>query len=103
MPKMTVLLGRKAVQSYDLDQDTISVGRDEEMDIMIDNPSVSRRHVEFGAAVATVAENSEAVVVVNEVVEGGGHLVSFRHFHGGTNCPRHRPRRSSRAASSSST
>jgi len=47
MPKMTVLLGRKAVQVHDLDQVTIRVGRDEEMDIMIDNTSVSRNHVEF--------------------------------------------------------
>ena len=47
MPKMTVLLGRRAVQVHDLDLTTIRVGRDEEMDIVIDNPSVSRRHVEF--------------------------------------------------------
>ncbi len=47
MPKMTVLLGRKAIQVYDLDQATIRVGRDEAMDIVIDNPSVSRKHVEF--------------------------------------------------------
>lgn len=47
MPKITVLLGRKAVQVHDLDKSTIRVGRDEEMDIMIDNPSVSRTHVEF--------------------------------------------------------
>ncbi|GMR14322.1 MAG: hypothetical protein BMS9Abin29_2571 [Gemmatimonadota bacterium] len=47
MPKMTVLLGRKAVQVHDFDLTTIRVGRDEEMDIVIDNPSVSRSHVEF--------------------------------------------------------
>ena len=47
MPRMTVLLGRKAVQVHDLDLTTIRIGRDEEMDIMIDNPSVSRKHVEF--------------------------------------------------------
>ncbi len=47
MPRMTVLLGRKAVQVHNLDLTTIRVGRDEEMDIVIDNPSVSRKHVEF--------------------------------------------------------
>jgi FHA domain len=47
MPKMTVLLGRRAVQVHDLELTTIKVGRDEEMDIVIDNPSVSRKHVAF--------------------------------------------------------
>lgn len=47
MPKITVLLGRKPVQVHDLEQPTIRIGRDEDMDIMIDNPSVSRSHVEF--------------------------------------------------------
>lgn len=50
MPKMTVLLGRRAVQVHDLDMTTIRVGRDEDMDIVIDNPSVSRSHVEFRSA-----------------------------------------------------
>ena len=47
MPKITLLLGRKMMQVYDLDQAAIRVGREEDMDILIDNPSVSRRQAEI--------------------------------------------------------
>lgn len=47
MPKLTLLLGRKMIQIYDLDQEMIRIGRDETMDVFIDNPSVSRRHAEI--------------------------------------------------------
>ena len=47
MPKITLLLGRKTMQVYDLDQGAIRVGREEDMDILIDNPSVSRRQTEI--------------------------------------------------------
>ncbi len=47
MPKITLLLGRKTMQVYDLDQAAIRVGREEDMDILIDNPSVSRRQAEI--------------------------------------------------------
>lgn len=47
MPKLTLLLGRKTMQVFDLSQDHIVVGRDDGADILIDNPSVSRRHAEF--------------------------------------------------------
>ena len=47
MPKFTLLLGRKTMQVYDLSKDRVVVGRDEGVDILIDNPSVSRRHAEF--------------------------------------------------------
>lgn len=47
MPKITLLLGRKTMQVYDLDQAAIRVGREEDMDILIDNPSVSRRQTEL--------------------------------------------------------
>ena len=47
MPKITLLLGRKMMQVYDLDQPANRVGREEDMDILIDNPSVSRRQAEF--------------------------------------------------------
>lgn len=47
MPKLTLLLGRRALQVYDLAKDVILVGREEGADIVIDNPSVSRRHAEF--------------------------------------------------------
>lgn len=44
MPKLTLLIGRKAMQVYDLDKDTIVIGREDDVDIVIDNPSVSRKH-----------------------------------------------------------
>ena len=47
MPKLTLLLGRKTMQVYDLSKERIVVGRDDGADILIDNPSVSRRHAEF--------------------------------------------------------
>ncbi|MFQ5537962.1 MAG: FHA domain-containing protein [Gemmatimonadota bacterium] len=47
MPKLTVLLGRKVLQVYDLDQPKIRVGRDESADVVIDNPSISRSHAEI--------------------------------------------------------
>ncbi|GMV07678.1 MAG: hypothetical protein AMXMBFR53_39530 [Gemmatimonadota bacterium] len=46
MPKLTLLIGRKAMQVYDLDKDTIVIGREDDVDIVIDNPSVSRRHAQ---------------------------------------------------------
>lgn len=47
MPKLTLLIGRKAMQVYDLDQDTILIGREDDVDIVIDNPSVSRKHAQI--------------------------------------------------------
>ena len=47
MPKLTLLLGRTVMQVFDLDKAAIVVGRDEGADILIDNPSVSRRHAQI--------------------------------------------------------
>ena len=47
MPKRSLLLGRKTMQVFDLEKTSIVVGRGEEADILIDNPSMSRRHAEF--------------------------------------------------------
>lgn len=47
MPKLTLLLGRRVMQAYDFKQASIVVGRDESADVLIDNPSVSRRHAEI--------------------------------------------------------
>lgn len=47
MPKLTLLLGRKTIQVYDIDQEKLVVGRDPEADVVIDNPSVSRNHAEI--------------------------------------------------------
>jgi len=47
MPKLTLLLGRRVMQAYDFKQPSIIVGRDSAADVVIDNPSVSRRHAEI--------------------------------------------------------
>ena len=47
MPKLTLLLGRRTMQVYDFKQASIVVGRDDGADVLIDNPSVSRRHAEI--------------------------------------------------------
>ncbi|MDH3206396.1 MAG: FHA domain-containing protein [Gemmatimonadota bacterium] len=47
MPKLTLLLGRRTMQVYDFKQPSIVIGRDEGVDVLIDNPSVSRRHAEI--------------------------------------------------------
>jgi predicted component of type VI protein secretion system len=47
MPRLTLMLDRKTVQVYDLDAPVIRVGRVPEMDIVIDNVSVSRRQAEI--------------------------------------------------------
>lgn len=47
MPKLTLLIGRKAMQVYDLDKETILIGREDDVDIVIDNPSVSRKHAQI--------------------------------------------------------
>ena len=47
MPKLTLMLDRTTVQVYDLERPVIRVGRIAEMDIVIDNVSVSRRQAEI--------------------------------------------------------
>ena len=47
MPKLTLLIGRKAMQVYDLEKETIVIGREDDADVVIDNPSVSRKHAQI--------------------------------------------------------
>ena len=47
MPKLTLVLGRNPLKVYDLDQPVIKIGRVKEMDIVIDNASVSRNQAEI--------------------------------------------------------
>ena len=47
MPKLTLVVDRKTVQIYDLDKSVIRIGRVAEMDIQIDDVSVSRRQAEI--------------------------------------------------------
>jgi pSer/pThr/pTyr-binding forkhead associated (FHA) protein len=47
MPKLTLVMERKPVRVYDLNSLVISIGRTEDMQIMIDNVSVSRRQAQI--------------------------------------------------------
>ena len=47
MPKLTLVLDRKPVRIYDINQPVIRIGRGESMDVVIDNVSVSRRQAEI--------------------------------------------------------
>ena len=47
MPQLTLVLGRKPVQVYNLDQNRVRIGREAGVDIIIDNPGVSRLHAEL--------------------------------------------------------
>jgi pSer/pThr/pTyr-binding forkhead associated (FHA) protein len=47
MPKLTLLLGRRTMHVYDFKQPSIIIGREDGADVLIDNPSVSRRHAEI--------------------------------------------------------
>ena len=42
--RLVVVLGRTRLQEHDHDRGTISIGRDAIQDVVLDNPSVSRRH-----------------------------------------------------------
>ena len=46
MPKLAILLERQALKVLDLDDPVIRIGRDPEMDIVLDDLSVSRRQAE---------------------------------------------------------
>lgn len=47
MPQLTLVLGRKPVQVYNLDQNRIRIGREAGVDIVVDNAGVSRLHAEL--------------------------------------------------------
>jgi hypothetical protein len=47
MPQLTLVLGRKPVQVYNLEQTRVRIGRETGVDIVIDNPAVSRLHAEL--------------------------------------------------------
>lgn len=74
MPKLTLLLGRKTMQVYDLSKESIVVGRDDGVDILIDNPSVSRRHAEFrmegGSWVVEDLGSSNGTFMGGQKIEG---------------------------------
>lgn len=75
MPKMTVVMGRTPLKVVDLDQPVIKIGRVKEMDIVIDNPSVSRTHAEIvkqgdGSWIVRDAGSSNGTFVNGDRVSG---------------------------------
>ena len=47
MPKLTLVVERRALKVYDIDRPVIRIGRDAWLDIVIDNVAVSRRQAEI--------------------------------------------------------
>lgn len=74
MPNLTLLVGRATMKVFDIDQPTIRLGRDEDMDIVIDNPSVSRRQAELrreeGGWVVEDLGSSNGTFLHGERIEG---------------------------------
>lgn len=75
MPKLTVVLGRTPLRVYDLDQPSIKIGRVKEMDIVIDNMSVSRTQAEIvkqgdGAWIVRDSGSSNGTFVNGEKLSG---------------------------------
>ena len=69
MPKLTVVMGRTPLKVVDLDQPSIKIGRVKEMDIVIDNPSVSRTHAE-------IAKQADGTWVVRDAGSSNGTFVN---------------------------
>jgi pSer/pThr/pTyr-binding forkhead associated (FHA) protein len=46
MPTLTLVSGRTPVQVYEINSLVVGIGRDQDMDIVVDHASVSRRHVQ---------------------------------------------------------
>ena len=47
MPKLTLLVGRKPLKIYDVNATVVRIGREPDMDVVIDNVAVSRRQAEI--------------------------------------------------------
>ena len=47
MPSLTLLLGRKPLRVYSVDGALARIGRESDLEIVIDNPSISRRQAEI--------------------------------------------------------
>jgi pSer/pThr/pTyr-binding forkhead associated (FHA) protein len=47
MPKLTLLLGRKPLKVFDVNATVVRIGREADLDVVIDNVAVSRRQAEI--------------------------------------------------------
>ena len=47
MPKLTLVMERKPVRVFEVNSSVINIGRAEDMQLMIDDASVSRRHAKI--------------------------------------------------------
>lgn len=47
MPKLTLLVGRKPLKIYDVNATVVRIGREADLDVVIDNVAVSRRQAEI--------------------------------------------------------
>jgi pSer/pThr/pTyr-binding forkhead associated (FHA) protein len=54
MAKLVLSFGDKIIKEYELERGSITIGRDEENDIHIDNPAASNRH----AKILTILDES---------------------------------------------
>jgi len=68
MFRITLSLGGSVVRKYPFDKDTVTIGRDADCDISIDNVAVSRKH-------ATI-ERSEGDYVLADLQSGNGTFVN---------------------------
>ena len=100
MPKLTLMLDRRTLQVYDLDGPVIRVGRAREMDIVIDNVSVSRQQAEIrkegpdwkirdiGSSNGTFVNGgrvtSERALVAGDEIAIGKYSLFFEHVPSGT-------------------
>src|SRR3989442_14094840 len=65
MPTLTLVAERTPLRAYDLNSVVINIGRGDDMDVVIDNPSVSRRQ-------AQVRLDSEGRWIVEEFKSANG-------------------------------
>ena len=77
MPTLTVVAERTPVQAYKVDAATLNIGRGDDMDIVIDNPSVSRKQ-------AQIRREPDGHFVVEDLGSANGTFLNGRRITGAT-------------------
>ena len=77
MPKLTVVMDRKPVRVFDVNSSVVNIGRAKDMQLMIDDASVSRRQaqIRFSAAGSWTIED---LASINGTFLNGQRLTSVR-------------------------